>query len=301
METLLTRLAAPLQAFGAEHRIKVVTTNLTPTRSALLGICRAALGHGRDDDPGDVAWLDKLRFAVRVDRRGERLVDLHNVNPRKSPDGKLFHTPLTFSGKHFGDPSTLQTWRHYLTDASFLWLTSGEDDALRRLRDAFASPIWQRAAGRKSCVLDAPFLLGLYSGGVLDAAHAVPVVTPSLRAQDDGDDLPGEDDVEDPTGADALEWVTALADGAATSSTETQPQDAEKGKVQYRPCDLVFLDGAVPDGIVIDRRERVLDRPLGPHPRDGYAPGYHSFSTVSAPAVDGLGKLLCWASEHLHD
>jgi CRISPR system Cascade subunit CasD len=74
---LVARLAGPLQSWGAEPKLKTATTHPTPTWSGVRGLLRAALGHSRDANPADVAWLDELTVAIRVDSPGTVLVDYH--------------------------------------------------------------------------------------------------------------------------------------------------------------------------------------------------------------------------------
>ena len=45
MATLLLRLAAPLQSWGADSKFEVRKTNREPTKSGVLGLLAAALGY----------------------------------------------------------------------------------------------------------------------------------------------------------------------------------------------------------------------------------------------------------------
>ena len=76
MATLLLRLAAPLQSWGADSKFEIRKTNREPTKSGVIGLLAAALGLARDDDQA-LQRLNGLRFAVRVDQEGELLVDYH--------------------------------------------------------------------------------------------------------------------------------------------------------------------------------------------------------------------------------
>ena len=81
MGTLLMRLAAPLQSWGAEAKFDWRKTNREPTKSGVIGLLAAALGRRRDDSLED---LNRLRFGVRVDQEGELLHDFHMVRGTKS-------------------------------------------------------------------------------------------------------------------------------------------------------------------------------------------------------------------------
>ena len=73
MATLLLRLAAPLQSWGADSKFETRKTNREPTKSGVIGLLAAALGLRRDDAAG-LARLNGLNFAVRADREGSLLV-----------------------------------------------------------------------------------------------------------------------------------------------------------------------------------------------------------------------------------
>ena len=79
MATLLLRLAAPLQSWGADSKFETRKTNREPTKSGVIGLLAAALGLRRDDAAG-LARLNSLHFAVRADREGSLLVDFHTAN-----------------------------------------------------------------------------------------------------------------------------------------------------------------------------------------------------------------------------
>ena len=86
MATLLLRLAAPLQSWGADSKFEIRKTEREPTKSGVIGLLAAALGLRRDDAAG-LQPLCGLRFGVRVDREGALLEDFHtagNPTPRQA-------------------------------------------------------------------------------------------------------------------------------------------------------------------------------------------------------------------------
>ena len=97
MATLLLRLAAPLQAWGADSKFETRKTGREPTKSGVIGLLAAALGLRRDEREA-LLRLTGLRFGVRVEREGQLLVDYHTA---KTQDEK----------------SSYVTYRHYLQDA----------------------------------------------------------------------------------------------------------------------------------------------------------------------------------------
>ena len=100
MATLLLRLAAPLQAWGADSKFETRKTGREPTKSGVIGLLAAALGLRRDEREA-LLRLTGLRFGVRVEREGQLLVDYHTA---KTQDEKTSYV----------------TYRHYLQDAVFL-------------------------------------------------------------------------------------------------------------------------------------------------------------------------------------
>ena len=142
MATLLLRLAAPLQAWGADSKFETRKTNREPTKSGVIGLLAAALGLRRDESEG-LARLTGLRFGVRVEREGQLLVDYHTA---KTQDEK----------------NSYVTYRHYLQDAVFLAGLESEDTALLlQLQDALQHPAFPLYLGRRSCPPALPLCLGL--------------------------------------------------------------------------------------------------------------------------------------------
>lgn len=269
MNTLLARLAGPLQAWGAEPKLRVAGTHPTPTWSGLLGLARAALGHGRGDAAADIAWLRSLDMAVRVDQPGTVHVDFHTINPL--PDAyesfEFFDpsdrglvplgTELQASGqapRWLKGAAPMVTRRHLLHDAAFIWLVHGPDRDVERLAGALASPRWTLALGRKGCTPASPLLLGIHPGTILEAAQSVPLTGSRSSAMG--------------------------GDGAS--------DDAQ--------IELVWIHGTPDPDLTIERTRVVLDNPLGSHPQHGYAAGQHSVGRVSAPTA---GDLLTWSTENL--
>lgn len=72
MATLLLRLAAPLQAWGADSKFETRKTGREPTKSGVIGLLAAALGLRRDEREA-LLRLTGLRFGVRVEREGQLL------------------------------------------------------------------------------------------------------------------------------------------------------------------------------------------------------------------------------------
>ena len=158
MATLLLRLAAPLQAWGADSKFETRKTGREPTKSGVVGLLAAALGLRRDEREA-LLRLTGLRFGVRVEREGQLLVDYHTA---KTQDEKTSYV----------------TYRHYLQDAVFLAGIESEDAALlQQLQQALLHPVFQLYLGRRSCPPTLPLCLGLrqccFAGSTADRTAAV--------------------------------------------------------------------------------------------------------------------------------
>lgn len=151
MATLLLRLAAPLQSWGADSKFETRKTEHEPTKSGVIGLLAAALGLRRDDTAG-LARLNGLRFAVRADKEGSLLVDFHTAKTSKKP---------------------YITYRHYLQDAVFVAGLESEDEALlHELEEALCHPVYPLYLGRRSCPPTLPLCLGIQQGELVEVLSA---------------------------------------------------------------------------------------------------------------------------------
>lgn len=175
MATLLLRLAAPLQSWGADSKFEIRKTNREPTKSGVLGLLAAALGLRRSDDAG-IRELESLRFGVRVDQEGGLLVDFHTAN---SP------TPQQAAKARALDKAPSPpyvTRRHYLTDAIFLVGLESEDEALlHRLENALHRPAFPLFLGRRSCPPTQPLCLGIRQEELCRVLQSEPTLVPEWR------------------------------------------------------------------------------------------------------------------------
>lgn len=158
---LAIRLEGPLQAWGLDSQFSRRNTGLIPTKSAILGMCCAALGLPRGSD-AESQWLGRLRpvrmLAVAIPRQighsekvlpVRRMTDYHTVQNTKTAEGKLKDTHLTF--------------RQYLFDAAFGVVLSGEPEFLDKVATALDDPVWGVWLGRKACIPAAPVFAGVFA------------------------------------------------------------------------------------------------------------------------------------------
>lgn len=143
MNTLLIRLAAPLQSWGSESKFERRTTQREPTKSGVIGILAAALGRGREDCLND---LTALRFGVRVDQPGQIMRD--------------YHIARSFKSKEMLE-RTYVTNRYYISDAVFLVGLEGDKHTLEMLESALLSPFYPIFLGRRSCPPTGRVVMGI--------------------------------------------------------------------------------------------------------------------------------------------
>ncbi|MBO0719533.1 MAG: type I-E CRISPR-associated protein Cas5/CasD [Blastocatellia bacterium] len=143
-QTLLLRLAGPMQSWGTQSRFSIRDTGLEPSKSGVFGLLCAALGAQRDDTETLQQLRENLVMGVRVDREGVMKKDFHTAKDVAKANGS-------------GTKDTEISDRWYLADADFLvGLESGDAALLHKLNDALVHPVWQIFLGRKSFVPSRP-------------------------------------------------------------------------------------------------------------------------------------------------
>ena len=139
MNTLLLRLAAPMQSWGAESMFDNRLTHTEPTRSGVIGMLASAMGMRRDE-PLDV--FDCLKFGVRIDQIGKLGRDFHMVHSETKNCSWI-------------------TNRYYLYDAAFLVGLEGESRFLQEIDEALSHPAFPLYLGRRSCPASGRISLGM--------------------------------------------------------------------------------------------------------------------------------------------
>lgn len=145
MNTLLIRLAAPLQSWGVDAKFNRRGTERIPTKSGVIGLVAAGLGRKRNENVED---LQALRFGVRIDREGTLMRDFHMTHEEafwKKHEGKYAH----------------MTTRYYLADAVFLAGLEGDEVFLKEIENALRHPVFPLFLGRRSCPPEGKVSLGI--------------------------------------------------------------------------------------------------------------------------------------------
>ncbi|MCK9375750.1 MAG: type I-E CRISPR-associated protein Cas5/CasD [Syntrophobacterales bacterium] len=155
---LALRLEGPLQSWGFDSQYNRRNTGLMPTRSAVAGMCCAALGlpRGSDQEQDFLASFRAVRMtSIAIPRNGvrkelpvRRLQDYHTVQNTRRASGAI-------------NRDCVLTHRQYLTDAAFGVILAGKAILLGETAVALADPRWGLWLGRKTCIPSAPILAGL--------------------------------------------------------------------------------------------------------------------------------------------
>lgn len=156
MKSLLLKFSGPLQSWGTDSHFETRHTDYYPSKSAVVGMIAAAFGYRRSADcDEEIAKLNDLDFAVRIDQQGNLLRDYHIAAKYKSN----------------GDfEKNYVTNRYYLEDAIFLVAIGSDNEQLiYSINDALRSPYFQSSLGRRSLPPTADFILGVEDCGVIQA------------------------------------------------------------------------------------------------------------------------------------
>ena len=179
---LILRLDAPLMSFGGVAIDQLGVIDAWPHVSLLTGLIGNALGYRRTDPGALQALQDRLVFACRADREGERLRDFQTVALEPNEEGWTTRgQPEGRRDAKRADTRTHIRYRDYWADrivtvAMRLEPTGAEPD-LDRIAEALAAPVRPLFIGRKPCLPAAPLLAGEQEGDSgLDAVSSFPVL-----------------------------------------------------------------------------------------------------------------------------
>jgi CRISPR system Cascade subunit CasD len=158
---LMLQLYGVFASWGEIAVGEVRGTAQHPTRSALLGLCAAALGIDRNDSDNHNLLSHSLGCAVRLDSIPLILRDYHTTQTVSAPDLKK-KTIITRRDELHAvvphDRKTILSQRDYCNDALYtvaLWNTDVGRDAgysLQTIQKALRQPTYHLYFGRKSCV-----------------------------------------------------------------------------------------------------------------------------------------------------
>jgi CRISPR system Cascade subunit CasD len=224
MQVLILRLEGPLMSFGDIAIDEIRPTRRLPTRSMLTGLLANALGWSHRDVAALDRLQERLRFAARLDRAGQGLIDFQTAELGK--DDPLWTTrgvPAERAGGAASYSGPALRYRHYLADAAVtvaLNLVSAEEAPdLAALQAALGRPERPLFIGRKGCPPSRPLLERVVEANSL--VGALDQVTPLRPSAGAGDPLliETEDEAAEPEArrliavADRRDWRLGLHTG----------------------------------------------------------------------------------------
>jgi CRISPR system Cascade subunit CasD len=177
---LVLRFDAPMMSFGDTSVDNRGTISTFPARSMLTGLFANALGYDHADHEKTQRLQDRLRFAVRCDRPGKRIIDFQTVDLGQS----FLKEGWTTRGAKEGRGGCVSTethirYRHYHADAVYTLAVTldqaEEDPTLQDVGFALREPERPLFIGRKACVPSIPILLCVSEGtSVLEILKTIP-------------------------------------------------------------------------------------------------------------------------------
>lgn len=232
-EYLVFTLSATLGAMGELAGHERRSSWEWPGRSAILGICAAALGIRRE---GDFSGLESLGMAVGVYDSGTPLRDFHTIQTVPPVAARHPQSRGDALRRGRGRLDTTITLRDYRAGCLFgvsLWAGQGATP-LSVVREALLRPVFPLYLGRKSCPLNAP------------VAPAMVQAPDAAAALQEGAHLPAW------TGQPLLRqiWTEEFAGSGALFTRHDQPLDRRSWHFAPRQMRRVDppLAGGVADG-----------------------------------------------------
>jgi len=173
MKVLILRFDAPLISFGAPMIDQNGVVQAFPGLSMLVGLIGNALGWDHRDAEKLDALQDRIRYAARVDRLGEALVDYQTVDlgqpwmdPKKAGWTTWGHIAER-DGAH--STGTHIRYRHYRADSLVtvaVALVDETDPTTDEIATALRYPARTVFLGRKCCLPAAPILREIVDAGL---------------------------------------------------------------------------------------------------------------------------------------
>lgn len=246
MKILLMRLDAPLMSFGAPIVDNHGVIQAYPAQSLITGMIGNALGYDHSQFDRLQQLQERLRYASRADRPGERIRDFQTVSLGADymSDKRAWTTDHTLEERKGGKASkgTHIRYRYYWADAVHtLALTMERAEEAPRLSDisrALEAPERPLFIGRKACPPAGHLVLGIIEAPDLKAAleraplHDRAESTTEFKGWWPSE--PGADDPSSPTQhrpvTDERDWANQIHVGErwiAHGMIEVEPEEAQ--------------------------------------------------------------------------
>lgn len=190
MRIVVLRFDAPLVSFGAPAIDQNGVVQAFPALSMLTGLLANALGWDHRDSEKLDLFQERIRYAARIDREGEALIDYQTVDLGMDwmlPEKAGWTTRGRVAARGGGSSLvTHQRYRHYRADSVqtvALTLIGNDAPTADDVAEALRNPARPLFIGRKCCLPATPILLG-----VVDGASVVGVLAsiPRPRRSDSG-------------------------------------------------------------------------------------------------------------------
>ena len=185
MRIVVLRLDAPVVSFGAPAIDQNGVVQAFPALSMLTGLIANALGWDHRDAGMLERLQERVRYAARIDRRGEALVDYQTVDLGAEwmlPE----HAGWTTRGRvtrrtGASGEATHQRYRHYRMDSLHtvaFTLAEGDGPSPDEVAEALRTPARPLFIGRKCCLPAAPMLVDVVDGtSLVDVLASLPRIT----------------------------------------------------------------------------------------------------------------------------
>lgn len=216
MRVLILRLDAPLVSFGGPAIDQNGVVQAFPALSMLTGLIANALGWEHRDVDKLEDLQERLRYAARIDRRGEALLDYQTVDLGKDwmvaeRAGWTTRGRIAERGGASGE-TIHQRYRHYRADSVHtvaLALVGNGAPSFDDLSAALIEPLRPLFIGRKCCLPAGRVLIDVMDAVSLVGALAV---TPRANRADRGPLPVSWWDGDDPDGAGSDSRVVPVTD-----------------------------------------------------------------------------------------
>lgn len=221
MKVIIIRLDAPLVSFGAPSVDQHGVVQQFPALSMLVGLIGNALGWHHGDFDRLERLQERVRYAARIDRPGEALIDYQTVAlgaewMRAECAGWTTRGRIAERGGLFSN-GTHQRYRHYRADSLHtvaLALTGNQPPSVDDVAAALREPARPLFIGRKCCLPAAPLFVDVVD---VDSLAGALSLTPRTRRTAVGKLLacwPDNDDVGATPGDSRIVAVTDERDWA---------------------------------------------------------------------------------------
>ena len=191
MRVVVLRFDAPLVSFGGPAIDQHGMVQAFPALSMITGLLANALGWDHRDVDRLESLQERLRYAARIDRRGEALVDYQTVDlgtPWMLPAQAGWTTRGRIAGRGGASAAgTHQRYRHYRADSVHtvaLTVLGDEAPTAEEIAAALRNPARPLFIGRKCCLPATPLLLEVIEG---ESLLSVLASVPRARRADPGE------------------------------------------------------------------------------------------------------------------